>query len=244
MVLKLSRPTIIGWTDDANPDPYAHSYAWFGVLLKRKAIRLNAVANRLETQRNVRGSKDFKTHQVSWDTNGVNGSWVRSIEKGGIIEFIVRAEYQAWVNIVKLVELEILYEPEMEDNRTTIDRHVTGFFEYIPLHSAREIRLILVRPAGFEAISYCWGDPEGRGRSRATSDDADSPLFCQLSSYPRVCHPLDGKKIVFPCKFVSNLISTRLTGNLMPLNTPLGKLQLTAFGALYPSEVQLWDQLD
>jgi hypothetical protein len=109
------------------------------VLLKRKALRLNAVAHQLEVQRNVRGSKDFKMYQISWDTSGANGSWMRSIEKGDAIEFIVRAEYQAWVNIVKSAELEILYEPEMEENRTMIARHVTDFFEYIPLDSAREI---------------------------------------------------------------------------------------------------------
>ena len=153
-----------------------------GCALKRKALRFNAVSHQLEIQRNFRGSDVYRTHRVSWDTNGVNGSWVRSIKKGDVVEFLVRAEYPAWVNIVKSVEVEILYDPETEAsdtiNNTTI-RDATSCFEYAELHSAREIRLILIHPgsfddplnctlihanlesaelSGYETKSYFWGD--------------------------------------------------------------------------------------
>ena len=104
---------------------------------------------------------------------------MRSIEKGDIIALVARAEYPAWVNIVKAVELEILYEHETEVN--SLIRLVTSSFEYIPLRSASDIRLILVHPgsfddalnctlihsslasaklSGFEAISYRWGSSD------------------------------------------------------------------------------------
>jgi hypothetical protein len=149
------------------------------VLLRRKALRFNAVTHLLEIQRNVRASAEFRTHQVSLGTNGENGSWVRSIQKGDVIEFMVRAEYPAWVNITKSVEMEILYEPETEMIKAMIG-HAPGRFEYLPLPSAHQIRLISIHPgsfddalnctlihsdldnakiSGFEALSYCWGDP-------------------------------------------------------------------------------------
>ena len=147
------------------------------MILKKKALRFNAVTYQPEIQRNFRASGDFRTHRVSWDINGTNGSWVRSIEKGDIIGLVARAEYPAWVNIVKAVELEILYEHETEVN--SLIGLVTSSFEYIPLRSASDIRLVLVHPGsfddalnctlihsslaraklpGFETISYRWGN--------------------------------------------------------------------------------------
>lgn len=154
------------------------------MVLKRKALRFNIITQQLEVLHNVRGSANFKEHQVSWDGNGVNGSWVKSMSKGDIIECIVRAEYPAWVNIVKSVELEILYEPERDSHNTVIS-HVTNSLNYVLLNSARQIRLILVHPGafddalncslihsdlvsakrtGFEATSYCWGDSTTQAR--------------------------------------------------------------------------------
>jgi len=92
---------------------------------------------------------------------------------------IVRAEYQAWVNIVKEVKLEIQYKSETQRDNRSIGLF-NDSFAYDPLDEAEsQIRLILVHPGsfddamectlihtsiqnakrlGFEAVSYCWGD--------------------------------------------------------------------------------------
>jgi hypothetical protein len=123
------------------------------VLLKKKALRFNAVTHQPNIQHNFRASGDFRTHRVYWDINGTNGSWVRFIEKGDIIELMVRTEYPGWVNIVKAAELEILYEHETEANKTI--GLVTSPFEYIPLRSASNIRLISVHPGSFDDALSC-----------------------------------------------------------------------------------------
>jgi hypothetical protein len=105
------------------------------------------------------------------------GSWVSSIEQEDIIELVARAEYPAWVNLVKSAEIEIFFEVETTEQSAPleINRHV---LEYKNLSRANDIRVIQLHPglpddvlkcrlvhlsledaqtAGFEAVSYCWG---------------------------------------------------------------------------------------
>jgi hypothetical protein len=175
----------LGWADENNSnDPYASSYTWFAVYVRRRALRYNATIYQREVQRNIRGNGEYRTHIVHWndhDDNGDTVAWLEGLRGGDIIQLVPRAEYPAWVNIIQHAKMELEYEPRGNEllRAQTLGIRSSGFV-YQPLDLAkRDIRILNVHPGAFgdsirttlshlslsategqqfEALSYCWGE--------------------------------------------------------------------------------------
>lgn len=119
--------------------------------------------------------------------------WLGLLRPGDIIQLIPRAQFPCWVNIIREGIIEIEYDVQGQEENTHNDPklppHDVEKIEYIyePLdYVHRQIRILVVKAgsyesdieaqfehinladtsdqrAGFDALSYCWGDSSEKG---------------------------------------------------------------------------------
>ncbi|CAM1508928.1 Fc.00g026670.m01.CDS01 [Cosmosporella sp. VM-42] len=171
-----------GWADTKE----GPSFTWFDATVYRPAGRtdlriITANGNRL-------ANPEFFEQTQRWDLidhGPRRRMWIEGLQAGDVIQLIPKANYMAWVNIIKECSIEIEYKPKERQTELNQLRLVSNASHYTARlnPNVQEIRLLNVEPGGFDdpikgyfsritledvaaesfefhALSYCWGDPD------------------------------------------------------------------------------------
>ncbi|KAF5019388.1 hypothetical protein F66182_8588, partial [Fusarium sp. NRRL 66182] len=173
-----------GWADKSNQV----SFTWFEASVKRPEGRGDLRTITVFNNRLANSEPHDWTERWHIHLGPRKRLWIEALRPGDVVQLVPRAMYLAWVNIIQQGRIKIEYEAmelDQQGQALQLVSNVAHYSDRLDI-DRQDIRLLHVEPGtfddpiqgcfslaslkddveperiGFDALSYCWGDPTER----------------------------------------------------------------------------------